>query len=156
MTVLSLIFLICASRVNVPFFLLLLAVTIAFALLSAALFLEHQAIYDISVAGTLEGNGDNAAAVVILPKGEAKLKITLRLVVVSDRSVCYVGFANDYQGAGAAFFAASMLNWFLTLAIMLAVVDFPINVEVGDLSTVMHSKTQIERAKAAAAAEKAR
>ncbi|KUJ13126.1 uncharacterized protein LY89DRAFT_652580 [Mollisia scopiformis] len=140
MTVLSLIFLVCASRVNIPFFLLLLAVTVAFALLSAALFIESQAIHLIGEAGTLEGAGDNAAAVISLAKGEAKLKITLRLVV----------------GAGASFFAASMLNWFLTLAIMLAVVDFPFNVQVGDLSTVMHSRTQVERAKRAAAVQNGR
>lgn len=47
-----------------------------------------------------------------------------------------------------------MLNWFLTLALMLAIVDFPIQFPVGDLSTVMHSKTQIEKAKAAAALQK--
>lgn len=35
---------------------------------------------------------------------------------------------------------------------MLAVVHFPINVHVGDLSTVMHNKPQIEKAKEAAEA----
>lgn len=88
MTVLSFIFLICASRVNIPFFLVLLAVTVAFALLSAALFMESQAIHLIGQAGTLQGAGDNAAAVASLAKGEAKLKITLRLVVVRTALLC--------------------------------------------------------------------
>lgn len=88
MTVLSFIFLICSTRVNIPFFLTLLAVTLAFALLSAALFIESQAIFDISRAGTLLST-DKTAAFAILAKGEAKLKITLRLVVVSYICGCF-------------------------------------------------------------------
>lgn len=83
MTVFSFIVMVCSIRVNVPFFLLLLAVTLVFALLSAALFLEHQAITLITEAGGLEGMGNNAAAVAALARGEARLKLTLRLVVVS-------------------------------------------------------------------------
>ncbi|KAF8851856.1 hypothetical protein BDZ45DRAFT_750252 [Acephala macrosclerotiorum] len=129
MTVFSFIVMVCSIRVNVPFFLLLLAVTLAFALLSAALFLEHQAITLITEAGGLEGMGNNAAAVTTLVRGEARLKLTLRLVV----------------GAGASFFAASMLNWFLLLAIMLAVVDFPLGLPVLDLSQITKSRSQIRK-----------
>lgn len=46
-----------------------------------------------------------------------------------------------------------MLSWFLTFAIMLAVVDFPFQLPVGDLSTAMRSRSQvIEEARKIAAA----
>ncbi|OBT48893.1 hypothetical protein VE00_00526 [Pseudogymnoascus sp. WSF 3629] len=40
-------------------------------------------------------------------------------------------------GAGAAFFVASIASWYILFAILLATVDFPLALPVGDLSTVI-------------------
>jgi hypothetical protein len=42
-----------------------------------------------------------------------------------------------------------MLGWYLTLAIMLAIVDFPIHLPVFDLSTVIKGASQLEAEKRA-------
>jgi uncharacterized protein len=41
------------------------------------------------------------------------------------------------QGAGASLFVTSMAGWYIFLAIMLAALDFPFSIPVGDLSTVI-------------------
>jgi hypothetical protein len=41
-----------------------------------------------------------------------------------------------------------MFGWYLTLAIMLAVVDFPLLLPVGDFSTVIKAKTELDARKA--------
>ena len=47
------------------------------------------------------------------------------------------------QGAGSAGFVASMAGWYLLGAILLADVDFPIQLPVGDLSHIVKGRTQI-------------
>ncbi|KAK2596737.1 hypothetical protein QQS21_006192 [Conoideocrella luteorostrata] len=44
-------------------------------------------------------------------------------------------------GAGAATFVTSMAGWYILLALLLAAVDFPIQIPVGDLSTTVKGKS---------------
>jgi hypothetical protein len=85
MTVLSVVFLICALRVNLIFVLVLLGAVIAFGLLSAALFVESEAIRMLGQAAVLAQMGD-ASAGALLVKGEARLAFALKLVKVFDLS----------------------------------------------------------------------
>lgn len=52
--------------------------------------------------------------------------------------------ADAQQGGGAALFAASMLNWYLLVAVLLLAVDFPILIGVYDLSTIVPGRSEIE------------
>jgi uncharacterized protein len=51
--------------------------------------------------------------------------------------------ANRHQDGGGAFFGASMLNWYLVLAILPYAVDFPILLGVSDLSQIVPGRSQI-------------
>jgi succinate-acetate transporter protein len=44
-------------------------------------------------------------------------------------------------GAGACAFVTCMAGWYLLTAIMLAIVDYPIQIPVGDLSTVIKGRS---------------
>lgn len=50
-------------------------------------------------------------------------------------------------GAGGSFFACVMFGWYLLFAIMMAAVDMPFAVPVGDLSTVIKGMSQTSKAK---------
>lgn len=54
------------------------------------------------------------------------------------------------KGAGGSFFACVMFGWYLLFAIMMAAVDMPFLVPVGDLSTVIKGMSEKETAKAQA------
>ncbi|VZI13341.1 unnamed protein product [Fusarium fujikuroi] len=45
-------------------------------------------------------------------------------------------------GAGALLFVTSFAGWYILLAILLAIVDFPIQIPVGDLSSVIKGKSE--------------
>ncbi|KAI1050666.1 hypothetical protein LB505_012891 [Fusarium chuoi] len=45
-------------------------------------------------------------------------------------------------GAGALLFVTSFAGWYILLAILLAIVDFPIQIPVGDLSSVIRGKSE--------------
>ncbi|KAI5458151.1 GPR1/FUN34/yaaH family-domain-containing protein [Mariannaea sp. PMI_226] len=47
-------------------------------------------------------------------------------------------------GGGACGFVCCMAGWYIFIAIMLAIVDFPIQIPVGDLSTVIRGKSERE------------
>ncbi|KAF5593267.1 GPR1 [Fusarium pseudoanthophilum] len=47
-------------------------------------------------------------------------------------------------GAGALLFVTSFAGWYILLAILLAIVDFPIQIPVGDLSSVIKGKSERE------------
>lgn len=51
------------------------------------------------------------------------------------------------KGAGGSFFACVMFGWYLLFAIMMAAVDMPFLVPVGDLSTVITGMSEREKAK---------
>jgi hypothetical protein len=55
-----------------------------------------------------------------------------------------VVFNNSSQGAGALLFVTSFAGWYILLAILLAIVDFPIQIPVGDLSSVIKGKSARE------------
>ncbi|KAH6885744.1 GPR1/FUN34/yaaH family-domain-containing protein [Thelonectria olida] len=48
-------------------------------------------------------------------------------------------------GGGACGFVCCLAGWYILLAIMLAIVDFPIQIPVGDLSSVIKGKSDKER-----------
>ncbi|KAE9378601.1 hypothetical protein N431DRAFT_450550 [Stipitochalara longipes BDJ] len=127
MAVFSFIMLICSARVNVVLVVLIFGVFLGFVLVSAALFIENQAILNAAAAVELSGT-DSAVAATMLASAVSKRSLTLKLV----------------KGGGAAYFAASMMNWYLVLAILLFAVDFPILIGVYDLSTVVPGKSQLK------------
>ncbi len=61
--------------------------------------------------------------------------------------------ANDFTGnaaaahrmtvtAGAVFFVAALIGWWVFTSVMLVSVDFPIQIPIGDLSRVVKGRTQ--------------
>lgn len=59
----------------------------------------------------------------------------------------WAGFAANAttQGAGASTFVTCWAGWYIFLAMLLAAVDFPIQIPVGDLSTVIRGKSEKEK-----------
>lgn len=53
------------------------------------------------------------------------------------------------KAAGALAFIVSMLGWYIFASIMLALVDFPLQLPIGDLSQVIKGGSQIAAAKSA-------
>jgi hypothetical protein len=51
------------------------------------------------------------------------------------------------HAAGGSFFACVMFGWYLLFAIMMAAVDMPFAVPVGDLSTVIKGMSEKNKAK---------
>ena len=59
----------------------------------------------------------------------------------------WAGFAANAttQGAGASTFVTCWAGWYIFLAMLLAAVDFTIQIPVGDLSTVIRGKSEKEK-----------
>lgn len=53
----------------------------------------------------------------------------------------------ECQTAGAATFVASLVGWYVMLTNLFAAVDFPIQLPIGDLSTVIKGSKERARAK---------
>lgn len=51
----------------------------------------------------------------------------------------------DIQGGGACLFVTSLAGWWILVALMLAVVDFPLSLPVGDLSSVIKGGSEKSR-----------
>jgi len=116
MGLLCLIYLICALRTNVVFVVIFLTLVPAFGLLAGAFWQLGN-----SYAATEKGNMIEAAK--------------------------HASTASRLQIAGGACtFVTSMAGWYIFFAIMLAALDFPFQIPVGDLSTLI--KGASERAKA--------
>ncbi|KAG9497346.1 hypothetical protein J7337_012141 [Fusarium musae] len=103
MTILSIVYLICALRTNVVF-------VVIFATLVPAL---------LCLLGAFWAWADDYTGNTLLAQ---------RLCV----------------GAGALLFVTSFAGWYILLAILLAIVDFPIQIPVGDLSSVIKGKSERE------------
>ncbi|TAQ86418.1 hypothetical protein B7494_g5260 [Chlorociboria aeruginascens] len=116
MGLLCLIYFICSLRTNVAFVIIFLALTLAFSLLAATYWKNAEAI-----AATAQGNANTSASL-----------------------LATVGRVQ--KAAGAFAFVAALAGWWIFFAIMLAALDFPFQVPVGDLSTMI--KGASERAKA--------
>ncbi|KAL2205720.1 GPR1/FUN34/YaaH-class plasma membrane protein [Sarocladium strictum] len=104
MCMITFIFLICSVRTNVAFVVLFTSLTLTFALLAAAFFLN---------ADNITANASTAGKLVV--------------------------------GGGACLFVVSLAGWYIFVALMLAVVDFPIQIPVGDLSSVVRGKSERSR-----------
>lgn len=83
MAVLTFVFLVCSFRVNVFFVLLLLGGEIAFLLLTAALFIESEALRLVGAGMAMQEAGNMARAAPLLLAGQNKLVIAKRLITVS-------------------------------------------------------------------------
>jgi hypothetical protein len=90
MTVLTFVFLVCSLRVNLVFVLVLLGALIAFALLSAALFVESEALRMLGAGEALQVAG-SLEAIVQFANGMNRLDLALKLVKV--RSFGYLAAA---------------------------------------------------------------
>jgi len=51
------------------------------------------------------------------------------------------------KAAGACVFVTSMAGWWIFFAIMLAALDFPFQIPVGDLSTLIKGASERQKAK---------
>ncbi|POR34579.1 Protein alcS, partial [Tolypocladium paradoxum] len=115
MGVISFVFLICSLRTNVCFFVIFLTLTIAFGLLTGA-FLANAADYT--------GNANLAKKLVVVGNNTTHLRHNALDMLTLN------------QGAGASTFVTCWAGWYILLAVLLAAVDFPIQIPVGDLSTI--------------------
>jgi len=129
MAVFSLIMLICSIRVNVVLVLLLLSIFLGFVLIAASTFAESESLALLTESLTMVSKGGDLAQAELLGlAGASKGELSVRLVT----------------GGGACLFAASLLNWYLLVAVLLLAVDFPILIGVYDLSTIVPGRTEIE------------
>jgi hypothetical protein len=48
----------------------------------------------------------------------------------------------SFQAAGAVLFVTTLAGWWILFAIMLAALDFPFQIPVGDLSTLIKGQSQ--------------
>jgi len=116
MGLLCLIYLICSLRTNIAFVIIFFTLVLAFSLLAATYW--HQAEgFGMTAAGDTAG-------------GAAAQALAGRLLIA----------------AGGCLFVTCMAGWWIFFAIMLAALDFPFQIPVGDLSTMI--KGASERAKA--------
>lgn len=116
MGVLCMIYLVCSLRTNVVFVVIFFTLVCAFGCLSGA-------YWQLAHAYAATARGDTAAA------------------------ASHAAMAGRCQIAGGAFcFVTSMAGWWIFFAIMLASLDFPFQIPVGDLSTLI--KGGSEKAKA--------
>jgi succinate-acetate transporter protein len=117
MGLLCFIYLICSIRTNVVFMVIFLSLVCAFGCLAGAFF-------QLGNAYAASARGDAAM-------GAMHAKTAGRCVV-----------------AGGAFtFVTSMAGWWIFFAILLASVDFPFNLPVGDLSTMIKGASERRKAK---------
>jgi hypothetical protein len=107
---LCLLYLILSLRTNVVFAVIFFTLVIAFALLTGVYW--H----------TAQGNADIASK--LLTVSWADLQTPLHLLTV-------------FQAGGAILFVTSAAGWWIWFAIMLAALDFPFQLPVGDLSTMI-------------------
>lgn len=107
MGVLCFIYLICSLRTNICFVIIFLTLVLAFGLLAGAYWTNALAIE--------AGAGGNAAAAAAHLARAGKCQLV----------------------AGAFLFVTCMSGWWIFFAIMLAALDFPFQIPVGDLSTMI-------------------
>lgn len=123
MAVLTFIFLICSLRTNLVFVAIFFSLWFCFMLLTAAFW---------TLAKDFTGN--------------AKLAQKLTVVCALSFSLCMKTMKlTCSQAGGACGFVTCMAGWYILLAVLLAIVDFPIQIPVGDLSTVIKGKSEKER-----------
>jgi len=112
MGVLCLVYLVCSLRTNVVFVVIFLTLVLAFGCLAGSYWNNALAI-----AATAAGNTARAAA------------------KTHSASRCQIA-------AGACTFVTCMAGWWIFFAIMLAALDFPFQIPVGDLSTLIKGASE--------------
>lgn len=119
---LSLIFLICSLRTNIIYFIVFLTLVVGF-------FLEAGEYFAIGAAAV------NAAATLRIvstyPSGGHTPTTKSRLTIGSL-----------VQGAGISYFISVAAGWYILLAQMLAALDFPFSIPVGDISMMIKPASQ--------------
>jgi hypothetical protein len=123
--VLNVLFLICATRINVVFFVIFLGASLGFILAASARW---------SIA-------------------EGHVALAGRLVVVCITLLHYHQQAHDTngtgnKGTGASWFAISVLGWYLLAIQLLSTMGIPINLPVGDLTHTWDKKAKSNRGEA--------
>lgn len=121
MGVLTFVFLICSLRTNLVFVAIFFSLWFCFMLLTAAFWTLAQ---DFT--------------------GKAKLAQRLTIVRVPLLYTEMID-TNLLQAGGACGFVTCMSGWYILIAVLFAIVDFPIQIPVGDLSTVIKGKSEKER-----------
>jgi len=116
MGVLCLIYLICSLRTNVVFVVIFFTLVIAFGLLAGTYWQNANAL-------AAAERGDMAGSA-------STLALAGRLQIA----------------AGASVFVTSMAGWYIFFAIMLAALDFPFQIPVGDLSTLIKGASERKKA----------
>jgi uncharacterized protein len=123
--VLNVLFLICATRINVVFFVIFLGATLGFILAASARWCIAEG--HVALAG--------------------------RLVVVSTTLLHFHQQAcdtndNGNQGTGASWFSISVLGWYLLLIQLLSTMNIPLYLPVGDLTHAWDKKAKSNRGEA--------
>jgi len=119
-----LVFLICSLRTNIVFFTIFFTLVCAFACLAGAYF-NLALVYE------------NPANTIAAAKA-AKLV----LVSYSPLSTRRTSAKARLQAGGAFTFVTSLAGWWIFIAIMLASLDFPFSLPVGDLSHIIKGRSQ--------------
>lgn len=132
MGLICLIFLVCSLRTNVVFFIIFLTLVGAFACLAAA-------YWNLALAY------ENATNVSAALKAGKLVKVSTNL---SNLNLHEEVRLINFQAAGALTFITSMAGWWIFFAIMLASLDFPFSLPVGDLSHIIKGASQKKAAKA--------
>lgn len=119
------VFLICSLRTNIVFFTIFFTLVCAFGCLAGAYF--------------------NLALVYENPENTIAAAKAAKLVVVSSSPISYMEgplLTLIVKAGGAFTFVTSLAGWWIFVAIMLASLDFPISLPVGDLSHIIKGRSQ--------------
>lgn len=132
---LCLVFLVCALRTNVVFVIIFFTLVLVFGFLTAAYWL---------LASDYTGNAVMAGKLVQASISNPNCLLT-RKQLESGTTRFVTNFDLKYQAAGAVAFVTCMCGWWIFVAIMLAVMDFPFAIPVGDLSRVIKGASEKTR-----------
>lgn len=141
MGMITVVFLVCSLRTNVVFFIIFLTLVPTFSLITASYwFLAMDFV------------GNSAFAAKLLEVSWKKARFTgdrsswSRLLPDASWRMADLGYDASFQAAGACAFVTCMAGWYLIFAILLASLDFPLDLPVGDLSRVIRGKSEMSRA----------
>lgn len=124
MGLISLLFFICALRTNLCFCVIFFCLVISFGLQTAGSLLS---------ADDFLGNEHKVHQLRVVSRPPPFVPLLWRVALAN---------AARTQAAGAMTFVACWSGWYILLASLLASVDFPISLPVGDLSTVFKGKQE--------------
>jgi succinate-acetate transporter protein len=122
MAIFSLYCTVCALRINILFVLAFFFLSITFILISSSYW-------------------------VVVEPGMQQMGHNLMIVSSSIFIPLSVYWLIMFKAGGSFGFVVIPIGWYLLLALMLTTVDFPFNLPVGDLSSVVPSATELRKRK---------